>query len=98
MTDGKVLKKSHVLGDRTRSAIKAQFGRWPDLAAMVQEELRKLGIVQVEGDNEDEASEGEDGEDEEEEEGSDVGSGEDLDLGLEDPSDDEDAGRRLAST
>jgi len=97
LADSKVLKKTHVLGNRTCSAIKTQFGRWPDLVAMVKEELGKLGIVQVERADEDEASECEDDEDEEEE-GSDVDSENELDLGLEDPSDDEDDGRRPAST
>jgi hypothetical protein len=96
LTDGKICKNTHVLSDRTRSAIKAQFGRWPDLGVMVQEELRKLGVVQVDVDDE-EACEGEDEEDEEDQE-ADEDSRAELDLGLKDPSDDEDAGRRPLST
>jgi len=94
--EGRVLKKAHVLNDRTPNAIRSQTTRWPDTADMIQEELRKLGIAETEESEKIDDSKGESEEVEEEGEGED--SGDDSDLGLDDPSDDEDDGRRPAST
>ncbi len=101
LADSKVLRKAHVLADRTATAIRSQANRWPETVQMVEEEFRKLGIVKSENDGledslgGDEDFEGE-REGEEGEEGED--SGDEIDSGLEDPSDDEDEGRRPAST
>ena len=63
LSKGGALKNAHVLPERSVQAIQTQAGRWPNVRAMVEEELDKFNAVPDAGNETEESEEGGRGED-----------------------------------